>query len=327
MANKLNMAIAKTNRLSSRVIGMQLTGGTFAAIALSALQMSVGFVFIGGKIINGNFLIGVLVGFIGVVLAVLVERLSLGGLSAVRVAQSNKKQLELAYYQLESPTEQQKSLFDRRSKDFGHDITTGWIFGGVGMSLSAGVGDVFWHNLFQSLTPEWFGYVLSFACAAVIGLTFIHSELFKALMDSVLKEILIDMSLMTAAVAVEEENMRLDMMVDAFDAVRNDAEVRAPAENKIKQTIGRRLTGFASRVSSATEQVANYNMSVVDSTLAPPRTQLALPAPRGKYAQHRDELYRLLRANPGLSQKDIAQHFQVSKSTANAWYGKLQRGE
>jgi transposase len=53
---------------------------------------------------------------------------------------------------------------------------------------------------------------------------------------------------------------------------------------------------------------------------------LQLPSPRGKYAYHREELARLLRANPGLVQRDIAKHFGVSQSTANDWLKKIKAG-
>src|SRR6478672_4916504 len=82
MANRLNMAIAKTHRLSSRLIGMQLTGGNFLGIALSAVQMSAGFLILGEPIYQAAMIIAGAIVLIGMVLAVLIERLSLGGLSA-----------------------------------------------------------------------------------------------------------------------------------------------------------------------------------------------------------------------------------------------------
>ena len=61
---------------------------------------------------------------------------------------------------------------------------------------------------------------------------------------------------------------------------------------------------------------------IVEGSLSP----LQLPSPRGKYAYHREELARLLRANPGLVQRDIAKHFGVSASTANDWLKKIKAG-
>lgn len=49
--SRLNMAIARTHTFSSRILGMQLTGGTLVGVMLSALQMSVGFLIIGSGVI------------------------------------------------------------------------------------------------------------------------------------------------------------------------------------------------------------------------------------------------------------------------------------
>jgi hypothetical protein len=324
MANKLNMAIAKTHRLSSRLIGMQLTGGNFLGIALSAVQMSAGFLILGEPIYQAAMIIAGAIVLIGMVLAVLIERLSLGGLSAVRVSRQKLRDLETAYYQMEEPTEQQTRLFEARRKEYRADTRIGWLFGILGMCLSAGLGDVFWHRLFEPLQPPLLGFLASVACAAVIGLTFISSELYKALLDGVLKEILSDNTVMRTAVAVEEQSMQLDMMVEAYEAVKNDAEVREPAEERIRKTIGRRLTGFANQVSAAADQVAGYNqVTVVEGSAQP----LALPAPRGQYHQHKAELQRLLRNNPNMSVRELARHFGKSTSTINSWMTKLRNGE
>src|SRR5690349_5442150 len=100
MANKLNMAIAKSHQLSSRLVGMQITTGNLIGIGLSAIQMSVGFELVGQEETKGNIPANIGIGLIGCLLAVLVERLSLTGLAGVRVAAEQKKQLEDAYYRL-----------------------------------------------------------------------------------------------------------------------------------------------------------------------------------------------------------------------------------
>src|SRR5579871_6825226 len=82
--NRLNMAIAKTHQFSSRVLGMQLTGGSFVAIMLSAVQLAVGFVDVGAEVINGSIYMAGFIALVGALLAILIERLSLGGLSLVR---------------------------------------------------------------------------------------------------------------------------------------------------------------------------------------------------------------------------------------------------
>jgi len=321
--NRLNMLIAKTHRLSSRIIGMQLTGGSFIGIALSALQMALGFVFVSSAVIKGSWLIGVGIGFIGAILAVLIERLSLGGLSSVRVSWLERSQLDKAYYGLKKPKEHQTKLYNKQVWKCRINIGLGAFFGLLGIFLSATLGDVFWSSIFSGMgdpTKQTF-YALS--CASVISLTFVHGELFKQSLDGVIQEIITDFHIMETGVIAEEHNMQIDMMVNAYDVVRNDASVRAPAESKIKKIIARRLTGFARQVSNAGTRVD----MIVDSSLVGGSPVQALPSPRKKYQAFRDELLRLLAANANLTQREVSTHFGVSSSTASEWLRKAKAGE
>ncbi len=331
MSNKLNMTIARTHTLTSRLLGMQLTGGNLIGVGLSALQMSAGFLIIGGGVIAQNaLLMGPLVFLVGIALAILVERLSLGGLSGMRVAKDDLKRIKELYFALEAPTDQQTAKYESQKEDLEKDRKTARNFAALGIVLSAGVGDVFWHFLFESL--GWVGYILSVACAGVISLTFIHSELFKNVTDGVLRHILSDLNLMRVAVASEGANTELGMMVDAYSAVANDAAARQPVEDKMKKTILRRMDRYASRAASVADEVDALNslgVNVVEGSISGISSvpQLALPAARGKYPQFRDELIRMLRSNPNLTQRDVADHFQISRSTASDWIANVRNGK
>ncbi len=326
-SNGMNMLIAKTHRLSSRLIGMQITSGTFFGIALSAIQMSAGFLIVGRTLIGGNFFLAIAIVLIGIVLALLIERLSIGGLAAIRGSNERLKQLRDGFYgrlALERRTAEEFELedFHRQEKEAKGARGIACVFAILGMLLSAGIGDVFWHSLFESLQPPFIGYLLSTSCAAVIGLTFVHSELYQALMNGVLKEIVSDNFLMQIAVGAAGRDMQLDMTVDAYEAVRNNDEVRRPAQLKIEKTVAKQLTNFASQVEAVGDQVTQYNQQNIGGA-----TPLALPAPRGKYHLHRAELLRLLNANKALSDRDVAKHFSISRSTANEWIKKAQAGQ
>lgn len=324
----LNMSIAKIHRLSSHMVGHQLTAGNFISITLSAFQMSAGFVIVGQPVIaRSPFVLYPAIIVVGVLLAIVVERLNIGGLSGIRVTSEEKKALEESYSRVVEPTEQQKAAFDRRIKSLKKDIGFGWLLAVLGMSLSTGIGDVFWHSLFEPLGPIG-SVVLSLACAAVISLTFIHSELFKGLIDGVLHHILMDLNLVRTAVQVEEQSMQLDMMMDTYQSVRENVEVRKPAEEKMQQVVGRRLMRQAQRFAAAPDVQEVGTVRVVESTLVGgPAAPLALPAPRGKFHMYKDELKRLLANNPNMSQGDIAKHFNVSKDTANKWFNRVRNGE
>jgi len=326
--NGMNMAIAETHRLSSRLIGMQITSGTLIGIALSAFQMSAGFLIVGTSLIGGNIFLAVLIVLIGIALALLVERLSIGGLAAIRGANERIKQLDDEFYGMlkrekRVAEEFEQKEFDRQKKETKGARKIAIVFAVVGILLSASLGDVWWHKLFEGLGG--IGYALSFSCAVVISLTFIHSELYQKLMNGVLREILADMFLMKVAVSVESQQMQLDMTVDAFKAVRNNAQVRAPAQAKIEKTVAKQLTNFATQVEAVGDHVASYN--TLNSPGITGSSQLALPAPRGKYPIHKAELLRLLNNNPQLSDRDVAAHFAISRSTANDWLKKARAGQ
>jgi hypothetical protein len=323
MANKLNMAIAKTHQFSSRLVGMQITTGTLIGVILSATQMSVGFEMVGQGVTHGNLAEDAGIGVIGVSLAILVERLSITGLAGVRVASERKQRLEDAFYQLSierEPTQAEQNNFDRQIKKLESEIKRSVAFASIGIVLSAALGDQFWHALFA--TQGIGGNVLAVACAAVISLTFVHSEIYKKLVDGVLKEILADLHLQKVAVAAQEQVEQVDMMVESYDEVRNDEDLYQSAKKKVKKIIGRRLSNFADKVGAVGSEMDALEVRVVEGSLAP----LQLPSPRGKYAYYREELLRLLRANPGLVQRDIAKHFGVSLSTANDWLRKMKAG-
>src|SRR5216683_3207372 len=287
--SKLNMLIARTHRLSQRLIGVQMTTGTLVGIALSACQMSAGFLVIGSWIIGGNVFLGGLIAIIGCAIATQVERLSLGGLSGVRISWGDLQEVRDAFYGLlrkESrvATEAEKAELSRREGDLKRKIAISVVFAVVGMVLSFALGDIFWNQLFEKSNSGW---MLSSACALVISLTFIHSELFKPLMDRVVKEILRDLQLMKVAVASEGQSMQVELLA---------ADEYATIEGQV---------------------------TIYEDKGLPGGPRLALPAPsRGKFGQCRDELLRLLANNPGMSEAAIAAYFSISKSTAHAWMQK-----
>lgn len=317
--NKLNMLIARTNQLSSRVVGMQLTSGTLIAVALSMTQMSTGFVFIAG--LTAWYQVSP-IAVIGCLLAVLVESLTIGGLGAVREASAKRKKFLDGYYAMRrEPTQQQIENKDRKQKEFGNEITSGWCFAGVGMLISIVLGDIFWHHLFATITNPWVLYPLSGMCAAVITLTFVRAELFSGMLLRTLKAILRDNHLMRTAVNVEPENMQMDMLTSAMATVRNDEEVRQPIEDKIGRVVRKRLGGFADNFS----EISEVDDGVIEGQVIV--KQIAAPRkPRGDYHQRKAEFQQYLTDNPGAPVRQIADHFGKSPSTMQSWLDKNRAG-
>jgi hypothetical protein len=328
MANtgsKMNMTIAKTHRLSSRLVGMQLTAGNLIGILLSMVQMSLGFVTLTEKITQGLWYMKLSIGLVGCLLALLIERLSIGGLSSVREASEERKRIEDAFYARairKEPSKWEVENKDRQVKALNRRIRIGWCFGGGGMLLSTVIGDTFWRMVFASLGP-WYEVVpMSLACACVIGITFVHSELFKTDLDKVIKAILRDFGVMRAAAGAEAPNMQLDMMVSAMETVRDDGEVRAPVEAKIGRVVVRQLSQSADRLATL---ALDDPTTVVESSVSTP-LQITAPKRRSLYQTHRDELRQLLTADPNVSLTQIADHFGKSKATVQNWVEKLKAG-
>lgn len=335
--SKLNLTIAKTHELSNRVVGMQLTAGNFIAIALSATQMTLGFIYLVHPVAWGYVLIAV----IGVALAVLIERLTLGGLIAVRISNENIFALEEKHYEMlqeadrdETPRERQ--ALDRRINKLKSDRKASIPVSAVGMVLSTCIGDLFWHTIFEPLGNPWLIYPLSFSCAMVIGLTFVYSELYKTIMDGTLGEILQDTHLKSIAVQHEGKNMQLGLMVASYDALQKDEEKRAPAQKIVEETLLARLIDFANGVEQASEQnpvngersneqqqQPQIGQTEVKQIEAPQADRK--PTGRTRYYECRSELTQMIADNPTISNQDIADHFGIAKSTANAWLDKLTK--
>lgn len=323
--NKLNMIIARTNQISTRVIGMQLTAGTAIGILLSMTQMSLGFLFVTSGITKGtNYMVAMVV-VIGCLLAILVERLSIGGLAAVREGLARKKKYLDGYYKMfarRDPTQRQLEDKKRKESEFKKDIVFGWVFGGLGMTISIVLGDLFWHSLFKGLGDPWPSIPLSGMCAAVITLTFVHAELFQAMLVRTLKAIIRDNHLMKTAVNVEPENMQLDILTNVMANARDDESILQPSE----KTLGRALRKQLSNFSGSFTSVSELDDNAVEGSIGPVPTRLQIAAPRSRNAEYmrlRGQLKQYMADHPGVSAIQAAAEFGKPKSTIQRWMEKV----
>ncbi len=321
-ASKLNLVIARIHQLSMRLIGIQMTSGTLIGICLSACQITAGMLVIGSEFINGNPLLILLVVVGGCSIAIMIERLSLGGLGGTRVMRGDLQKARDVYYgrlrrENREATEAEKIELAGTEKRLKRSVGVSVTFGIVGMVLSFVLGDIFWHQIFAKANGV--GWVFSSACSMVISLTFIHSELFKPIVDRLVREIFQDLAVMKAAVAAEGQIMQVDVLAAAFDDVREREDVREKAQEKVARTVAKSLSTVADQYAAIEGQYTIYEERELAGG-----AQKALPAPKGKYVHNRDELLRLLATNPLMSAAMIAAHFKVSKSTAHAWLQKVR---
>jgi len=333
MANKLNMAIAKTHQVSTRLVGMQITAGNFIAIGLSAVQMTVGFIFLTAGLIAGRWFMYPPIGVIGTTFALLVERLSLGGLMSIRRANEQIEQADQLYYErlrkarlgraemderqlaeLQRVEEELKEEHDRlvtketKKRNLNLPVTI------AGMLLSASVGDIFWHQIFEPLGNPWLVYPLSFACAAVIGLTFIYSELYKTFMDENLGDIIKDNDLMKVTAANEREAVQLDVMIESFDRMRKNEEIIKDAQDCVTDALVKDLENFADMVAEGVDVLKLDGQR---------RRRRVLPAPRNAkrtlYREHKEAFAAFMQEHPDASLPEIQEAFRISRSAAGEW--------
>jgi hypothetical protein len=257
--NKLNMNIAKTHRYGSQLVGLQMTSGNIIAICLSVAQIVAGLATLTWETASAtNMYLAIaacaFVGAFGAFLALLIERFSLGGLKSIYTANKRKHELEDDYYSRlergEIPQEQlelAKSQFERLLKRHKTDIILSVPVVVVGVLISGGLGDVFWHMIFASTGPI-LVWPLSIGVAAIISLTFVYSELYKDIQDESLKETVSDTDLFEEVLAHEKTSIQLDMYVEAIDNIRTDPTKREKALKQVEDSLVEQLTNFSTRV-------------------------------------------------------------------------------
>src|SRR5579871_2212191 len=337
--NRLNLAIAKTHQVSSRVVGMQLTSGNFIALLLSSIQMVAGFLILAQPIIDAcktdveRYGERFLVSSIGVLMAVLVERLGLGGWIGMRQANEEIDRLgeekyntlrrmrtnrgEMNEAELAELTRKEQEISEHhdhvvaRQRKYYKQARLGAC---TGMVLSTGLGDIFWHRMFTALGNGYLVLGMSLACAFVITLTFIYSELFKKIIDTALKGIIKDMELMKVAVTNERQNMQLDTVVHAFEAIRNDPKKRKPAQMKIEGALITDLQNFAEAVGDGVDLMKIDGRAMRRKALGSSQEPRRL-----LYRDHREVFAVYMREHPEALLSEIMEEFGISQSAASDW--------
>jgi hypothetical protein len=328
-AGSLNLAIAKTHRVSNRLVGMQLTMGNFIALALSAAQMSIGFIFLCVDLIKGQPLMYVMIAIIGVALGILIERLSLAGLMGIRRANEKIEAESTGYYarlrkiRTMDASPEEKEIFIAELKEQHEKELKSLVMrrnlsipvAAVGMILSTSIGDLFWHKIFSEMKPAELGVAMSLACACVIGLTFVYSELFKTIMDDSLEGIVKDNNLDRATVIAERESTQIGLMISSFDGLKKDEKKMRPVENQIRDALVTDLQEFARQVSEGIDVLNDGKRRRRSS----PNNALPAPSGRNLYRDNKDRFVAYMTEYPNADLEEIAREFGITESGASKW--------
>ncbi|HVU68698.1 MAG TPA: hypothetical protein VHD63_16300 [Ktedonobacteraceae bacterium] len=211
-----NMGIARTHRLTTQLVGMQLSGANLLALTVSAASVVAGTVSLVAQKYPGNWPLLLSAGVIGLGLALLIEGLTLGSLIRIRLANRAIRLLDeqieqdqraaIAALPLPDPAlpnarqamrqyrhtirlvqqdarrkRQHATSLPRRQRRFSLP------FAAMGALCSAAAGGLFYHTILAGL-----GQMESLALALLFPLvvtgTFVSSELHKDAQEEAIKE-------------------------------------------------------------------------------------------------------------------------------------------
>ena len=240
----LNQLIAKTHKLGGQLLGLQITNGNVIAVGFSAMQITAGVVKLAWMSLGGWSLALIPV---CTPLAILIERLSLGGLMVFRAAGKQLRALEDEYYLARLEKEatgaehyQYERLVKRLKKD--RRIAIGQVV--LGVLLSGIVGDQIWQAIFQAVMNGW---MLSLMIAATVSLTFVFSEMYAELSDHTIAERMKDRQIPEAVLKTSEADLQVELSLEAFGNLRSDPVKRLDVVSRIEHGLTQRLHAFADR--------------------------------------------------------------------------------
>lgn len=319
-AGTFNHLIARTHRLNNQLIGLQLTMGNLIAVCLSAAQITAGVVGLLWASAGGW---ASLASFICFPLAVVIERLSLGGLMIFRTASKMLERLEETYHtrlleEKRDPTEREKFEFERVSKRLKRNRALSLPIIIMGVLISGGVGDQFWAKVFAA-AGEPGSILLSLSCAIAISLTFVFSELYKDLADDGLEELVSDRRISRAVLANEETDIQIDLALKAFENFRSDNKKNDREVGKIEKVISTRVQAFADFVEERGLGTVQQGASANDMRQIEQRA-----SSKRKFEDCRADLEWLLQRQPDISLQEVANKFGIVKSTARIWLERVR---
>ncbi len=325
----LNVVIAQTHRLGGQLTSLQMTSGNLLAVGLSACQITGGVTWL---LVLGK-MAWYVIPFIGILtmgLAIVIERLSLGGLSIVRGASRQLNELEEQHHMMllhenRSATEIETYEYNRRSKKLKKSRAWSIPIIILGVIISGCLGDVMWHEVFASTGPV-VSVLLSLCCAVPISLTFVFSEIYKDLSDDTLKETISDDSIQQAVLEGAERDIQVSLAMEAFTNVRSDPKKHAEAIAKIEGGLLQRLEAFATRASlSETEQAAVAGAPANSIPLPQEaETKQVERAERNRWKSNSEKFFIFMDANSKATLVQIMTAFGVQRTTASEWRARYQ---
>jgi hypothetical protein len=306
----LNQLIARTHKLNGQLLGLQITNGNLIAICFSAMQITGGVVLLAATGTAMGYYAFALIP-ICLPLAVLVERLSLGGLMVFRTAGVDKRGLEDDFYLKHikrEATEREKYEYKRQLKLVKKDRRLAFVLILLGIFISGYAGDQLWQLILHNM-------LLSILIASTVSLTFVFSELYGKLSTKGIKDAMTDDEIAHAVLSNAEEELKIELSMEAFGNMRGDPEKRKSIVNKIETGLTTRLEAFADR---AEYLLSEGHAQAAHDDLEP--KEIAAPRKRDNlYRENREVFAEFMERFPKATLSMITKHFHIAQSTASEW--------
>lgn len=230
MASKMNTAIVVTYGFTGKYNSLIMSASKVVAVGLSAFSIVSAMVNLSLTSSPGAIAPAIESGVAGVLLAILIEGITLVCLSLIR------GQYLKMYRSDDAAVKAQCKLL------------IAWLapFGVFGILMSATAGDLFWYQLL-SAEPLWKTIAMSIAFALVVSFCFLLSELFAVLIElDMVEGMNKGQELRKAAFAAEHADTQLVLMRESYQELLNDKgerdAIKQDLKGKLKQGL---LAGIA----------------------------------------------------------------------------------
>jgi len=318
----MNMLIAKAHRFGSQLSGLQMTIANIVAIVLSAFSVVAGLVCLSIIALPGKIVYYVVFGVAGLLLAWLVESLTVSNLRKLRVSNKGLDSLEIAEVQRgDQLNEQGRKLLERQKKQLKAARNVAIGFAGFGIIVSATGGGLFWHVALEAL-PVTLNIVISTLFAVVVSATFVCTEMYKEVNKAAVAESISAGDLIKMA-------HREEASQEALERLRKEQQQQLSEEKAVKSIedgARRHMTAVVREVITEDDEYDPEAeiLQVIESTF---NNQAALPAPRRDKKRNMALIQGLLDSKGEdyvrAHVEEIASDYGISRSTVYNYLKEL----
>lgn len=186
---KLNTTIANIYQTQQRLTGLFVSAGSMLAIILELSLIIVGFV-IKASQSTSSYVLWALFGIVGLLVALLVTKLTLTNAAKLRASLDAEKDLRASYKERSKGkmlSSEVKEELDGDIKEISSGRAVIYVLIGAGVLASIICETFVMQLLFRSLQPDWLGESLSIFLSTLVSCTVVSGELHKKRDSDIIK--------------------------------------------------------------------------------------------------------------------------------------------